>query len=146
VEAVSPVLKNSETNVGELKIAEHQPEYRTLPALDCGAGVLLTRWDFEPGERERFAGGAPVKLYILHGIGSPAQPCVIVSREPSDLRPPMLDELLAEGTQEDPRYTVFRWRPFDLEREDVLASGSLYLYLWTHGGPVQPLMLKVEEV
>ena len=50
---VSPVIPG--TKLDELKIAEHQPEYNTLPALPIGGGAFLARWEFEADEAARIS-------------------------------------------------------------------------------------------
>ena len=144
--AISPVLPGTPVSaVAELRIAEDQPEYETLPALPCDDGVILTRWEFEDGERERFERGAAVNLYVLHGAGGAASDHRIESGEPEP-RPPMLTEPWEAEPQDDPRFSLFAWRPFEAERTDVLQSGSVWLFQWTGGQSVQPLALLVGEV
>lgn len=74
---VTPVIPSADLK--EIMVAEHQKEYGTLPAVNCGDGVLLTRWK--------------------------------LSEE---------------------------------EIETIRKTGDIYLYIWTHGNPVQPVMLQVE--
>lgn len=38
-----------------------------------------------------------------------------------------------------------RWHLSFTERLRVLFSGDLYVWLWTFGGPVQPLSIEVEQ-
>lgn len=44
---VSPVIPG----VSEVKIAEHQDEYETLPAIVTGDGVVISRWRLTWRER-----------------------------------------------------------------------------------------------
>lgn len=172
--AVSPVLPaDPEAANGELRIAENQPEYVTLPALHCGQCVILTRWEFEPRvtpdgalvvsagtnvsstatygdgaacERLRFERGAALKLYVLHGIGTPPREHRIVAFEPEPFVPEGFSFWPPDDDQPDPRFSLYTWRPTDEERAEILRTGSVYLYQWTRCHPVQPLRLEVEEV
>lgn len=141
----SPVLPGMpDLAAHETKIAEHQPEYGTLPALAVGGGWILTRWEFEDGEREAFARGGTLSLFVMHGEGAAARDHRLASREPEP-RAPMLLEPWDGRPHEDPRYAVFPWRPFPEESRDVLATGSVWLFQQTAGQPVQPVALIVGE-
>ena len=143
--AVSPVLPSRpETAEYELRIAEEQPEFQTLPALAVGGGWIVTRWEFDEAERERFERGSSLNLYVMHGVTGRPRDHRLASREPEP-RPPMLLEPWLQESQDDPRFTLYPWRPFDAEREDVVASGSVWLFQQTAGQSVQPVALLVEE-
>ena len=142
--AVSPVKPGFEDL--EIKVAEHQPQYLTLPALPCGAGVLLTRWEFEEGELEAFERGQPVHLHVMHGPGGTARPHRLEAKEPEEALPPAQLAPWLDPRWTDTSSSPFIWRPSPEERAVALASESLWLFLWTGGNPVQPLMMYVGEV
>lgn len=143
---VSPVLPaDPQTANGELKIAEHQPEYGTLPALHCGQCVILTRWEFEEGERERFAAGAALRLTVLHGEGGFACRHLIETNVCEASVPGGFRDWTPEP-QTDARLSVFVWQPVGIELEQALTLGGVFLYQWTGGHKVQPLILEAEEV
>jgi hypothetical protein len=61
---VSPVIPI--TDVPEIKVAEHQKEYRTLPVAECGDenGTVVCRWHLEEHEREEFLRNGDIFVYI----------------------------------------------------------------------------------
>jgi hypothetical protein len=57
----------------EVKFAEHQPEYETLPALVTPDGRLACQWTPTPGEIELLNRGVPVTL-VVWTFNRPLQP------------------------------------------------------------------------
>lgn len=81
---VSPVIPD--TDFEELKIAEHQDEYGTLPALVCNDGnTLLTRWEMTDAEIAELQKTKSLYLYISN-FGQPVQP-VLLTVEPPEFAP-----------------------------------------------------------
>lgn len=132
---VSPVLPGHEEQ--ELSIAEQQPEYNTLPALSFPGGIL-TRWRFEAGEGELFAAAGTVRLVVLHGAGGKPYR----HRMDADSGETCgLSERVEDAS--DPRFTVFAWRPDELNVAAVVRQGYVFLRQWNEGRPVQPLIMSV---
>lgn len=48
-----------------VRIAEHQPEYVTLPSVRTPLGHVITRWEPSPEEREAIARGEDVFVTLL---------------------------------------------------------------------------------
>lgn len=146
MKAVSPIFPSlPELAEDEMKIAENQPEFETLPALAVGGGWIVSRWEFAEGEREAFDRGAQLTLYVVHGVGGSARDHRIVSQEPEP-RAPMLMQPWPSLPHSDPRFSLFPWRPFEAERADAVSSGSVWLFQQTAGQAVQPVALLVEGV
>ncbi len=76
---VSPVIPDE--NLNEIIIAENQPEYQNLPALQCGDGVILTRWKLTDEERRIVAETGDVYLY-MHTFGQPVTPVLLQVEKP----------------------------------------------------------------
>lgn len=77
--AVSPVVPGQ--NLTEKIIAEDQAEYENLPAVDCGGGILLTRWELSEDEKKFVAENGYVHLW-LWTFGGPVQPVLLEAKEP----------------------------------------------------------------
>jgi hypothetical protein len=56
-----------------VQIAEHQPEYLTLPALITPDGRVVSQWQPTANDLLLLANGVPVTL-VLHTFGLPLQP------------------------------------------------------------------------
>jgi hypothetical protein len=57
----------------DVKIAEHQPEYLTLPSLVTPDGRVVSQWQPTPNDLLLLNTGVPVTL-VLHTFGQPLQP------------------------------------------------------------------------
>jgi hypothetical protein len=57
----------------EMKIAEHQPEYQTLPSLVTPDGRVVSQWRPTPNDLILLNAGVPVTL-VLHTFGDALQP------------------------------------------------------------------------
>jgi hypothetical protein len=77
MKAVSPVIQDQE--LPELLIAKDQDEYETLPAVDCGNGVILTRWEVTEEDLERIKETKSIYIY-LWTFGNPVQPLSVTSQ------------------------------------------------------------------
>ncbi len=86
---VSPVIRNSD--LPEIKIAEHQPEFQTLPALHIN-GVTITRWLLDEDERKRIAETGEIYLSIERGANA-LQP-VMLSLDPPEIAKPLSKEVI----------------------------------------------------
>ena len=89
MEAISPFTDAATLGL-EVKIAEHQPEYSTLPAFFTRLG-LLTRWHFTDEERRQIANGADLFIGILN-FGQAVQPLMPMIGTPEEA----LSDFLAE--------------------------------------------------
>lgn len=74
---VSPVIPG----VQDIKIAEHQEEYETLPAIVLSDGVVISRWKMT--WRERLVALFEGNIYLhIHTYGQPLQPVFMEVDEP----------------------------------------------------------------
>lgn len=75
----SPVIPGLEKY--EIKIAEHQEEYQTLPALKLPDNSVVTRWRLTWSERLAVLFGGNIFLSIWT-FGQPLQPVYLEVHEP----------------------------------------------------------------
>lgn len=55
----------------DIKIAEHQNEYLTLPATVTPDGKIITQWELDSNDLALLNNGVPLTLVILTGIRPP---------------------------------------------------------------------------
>ena len=81
MEIVTPIPTNFLLPEGtrEVRFAEDQPEYLTLPALVTPDGKVVSQWKPTPGELALLNLGVPVTLTIHHGPPTPENPLRPVS-------------------------------------------------------------------
>ena len=77
---ISPVIPGLEPF--EIKIAEDQPEYETLPALKLHDGTLVTRWRLTWRERLVALFNGDIYLHVWT-FGKPLQPVYLEVDEPA---------------------------------------------------------------
>ncbi len=77
----SPVLKSGILTEQEIKIAENQPEYQTLPALPLGDGVILTRWELSDDEIAEIVKNKSIYLFMWT-FNKPVTPILLQVTEP----------------------------------------------------------------
>lgn len=75
IKPVSPVIPNS-VNGAEVKVAENQPEYRTLPSLAIDDNTFLTRWKVPFLHRLRILFSGNIFIEIMH-FRKPIQPLYV---------------------------------------------------------------------
>lgn len=75
----SPVLLDCD--LPEIKIAENQKEYQTIPAVDFGSGVLLSRWKLSPDEIEVISKTGNLYLFMW-SFGKPVMPIALQVETP----------------------------------------------------------------
>lgn len=82
---ISPVIPGFEHS--EVTYAKDQPEYKPLPALPTGDGVILTRWRMNRRERLRALLSGDVYLWVWT-FGGPLQPVSLTTNvnTPNDER------------------------------------------------------------
>lgn len=56
-----------------VNIAEHQPQYQTLPSLRTPDGRVVSQWRPTPNDLILLNNGVPLTL-VLHTFGQPLQP------------------------------------------------------------------------
>lgn len=83
LEAHPNVVPGLEQNI--IKLAEHQSQYRTLPALHSDTGVWLTRWTLTEEQRQRVAAGQDVYLEIHSKYHPPVRVSVGDDTESAEL-------------------------------------------------------------
>lgn len=76
---ISPVVPGKQLK--EIVLAEHQDEYQNLPVVECGGGVLLSRWELTDDEKKFIAEHGYLYLWNWT-FGQPLQPVVITAEEP----------------------------------------------------------------
>lgn len=76
---ISPIVPGLEEH--EIRIAEDQPEYETLPVLKLAEGVIITRWRLTLRERLVALFNGDIYLWI-HTFGKPLQPIRLDVDEP----------------------------------------------------------------
>lgn len=76
---VSPVIIGEERH--EIKIAEHQDEYQTLPALISSEGYVLSRWELSDAEMEMLTKTKSIYVKIMT-FGQPLQPLMLQVENP----------------------------------------------------------------
>jgi hypothetical protein len=77
---ISPVI----AGVDEIRIAEDQPEYETLPAIRTADGYLISRWQLTWRERLVVLFNGDIYLWCLT-FGRPVQPVIL------EVDPPVLE-------------------------------------------------------
>lgn len=76
---VSPIIPGVE--LPEVKFAEDQPEYETLPAFIGSDGVVLTRWKLSFSERLRVLFTGDIYLFVWT-FRQPLQPVALSVEAP----------------------------------------------------------------
>lgn len=66
---VSPVVPGAELE--EVELAKGQPEFETLPVVNCGFGVLLCRAELDDAEIEEIQRSRSIYLFQVTGGGKP---------------------------------------------------------------------------
>lgn len=77
----SPVMIDGRYQEDEIKVAESQDEYLTLPMLYVGEGVMLCRWELDSAEIEKIRETKSVYLYMWT-FGRPVTPIHLQVAEP----------------------------------------------------------------
>lgn len=81
MKAVSPVIPGK--NHKEIKVAEHQPEYETLPCIPVNNGnQIVARFKLSEGEIEEIIKTKSVYV-ILSTFGKQIQPFFITTEKPN---------------------------------------------------------------
>jgi hypothetical protein len=80
MDAVSPVIPGEDWK--EVKIAEHQDEYATLPAIPLNhGGCLLSRWELSDEDIERIKETRSIWFYQWT-MNQPMQPVSLTTEKP----------------------------------------------------------------
>jgi hypothetical protein len=87
---VSPVIPTAD--LPETVIAENQPEYENLPAIQCGKGIILTRWKLTDEEIEIVKETGDIYLFMWT-FGKPVMPIALQVEKP-EIGEPITDETL----------------------------------------------------
>ncbi len=77
---VSPVIPTAD--LPETLVAEKQPEYQTLPVIQCGNGILLARWKLSEDEKKTIAETGDLYVFIWT-FGNPVQPLYLQVTQPA---------------------------------------------------------------
>lgn len=87
---ISPVIPT--TDLPETVIAENQPEYENLPAIQCGEGIILTRWKLTDEEIKIVKETGDIYLFMWT-FGKPVMPISLQIEKP-EIGEPIIDEIL----------------------------------------------------
>jgi hypothetical protein len=139
---VSPVVPG--VNLPEVMVAKHQPEYLTLPSLEVGPGVKLTRWEMSPEEADQLRRTAQVDLFQWTGGAR--------SHATQMLLDPVLDVRLWEmappvraGVEAAPGCCLsIHWLESAADVEKAVAQGYVYLLIWHGADLIQPMIFEVD--
>ena len=82
MQPITPIIPGLEKQ--EIKIAEGQDEYQTLPALKLSDGTIITRWRLTWRERLITLFNGDIYLSVLT-FGQPLQPLYLEVTEPAIL-------------------------------------------------------------
>lgn len=147
---MSPVIPGE--NLDEIKCAEHQPEYMTLPIIYLGGGNILSRWQMDEAEKQvvgitgelfvflmTFGGAVPECLFqVDHPVVSDSPeflPKAKTAYQSADL------PVLCAG--DDGVWLLLKLT--DDDRETLKREGNVYFFMKTGGQPVTPSTIQVEK-
>jgi len=89
MEAISPVIEGFEQE--EIKVAEHQPQYKTLPMLRGDDGYMICRFIVSDKDLENIKKTRSIYVYMLVGDG-PVTPINVQSEHPIPSEQVIIDE------------------------------------------------------
>lgn len=78
---VSPVFPDERFWDEEINVAENQQEYMTLPVLDCGGGVILSRWELDDKDLAEINKNRSVYVFMTT-FGKPVTPILLQTEMP----------------------------------------------------------------
>lgn len=147
--AVSPVVPGRE--LLEIKLAEHQPQYQTLPIVELRDGFVLSRFELSDAEKVFVRDHGSIDLFTWT-FGHDLQASIIVAKHPdfseSDL--PSIEQKLDGGTVEVTQLAdgvvLSRFELSEDQKSFVAEHGYIYLFTSTDGAAFQPIALRAEEV
>lgn len=139
---VSPVVPGLE--LPELQIAKDPPQYRTLPAVQIGDGVILTRWQMSPEEAAQLRRTAQLDLFQWAGGGRPHPTLMLLdpvtSVNPWQLTPPVKASVEAEPGV----FLSIHWLDSSADVEKAIEQGYVYLVTWHGRDLIQPMIFDVD--
>ena len=138
---VSPVIPNE--NFKELMIAENQDEYQTLPALNCGNGVIFSRWEFDAIELEKLEAEKTLYIYMLT-FGNKPRAMILLVETPQF---PMTFSEEDKPLEAVPFTTEYNLAKFPVTEEQfsiIKESRSIYAFMQTENQPVMPYLIEVD--
>lgn len=89
MEAVSPVIEGLQAE--EIKVAEHQPEYKTLPMLRGEDGYNICRFHVSDQDLENIKKTRSVYAFMLVG-DRPVTPIILQTEHPIPSEQAIIDE------------------------------------------------------
>jgi hypothetical protein len=149
---VSPVIPGEKLD--EVKVADHQPEYQTLPVVFLNNGnTILSRWAMDEAERKVVS--VTGELFIcLMTFGKPAPDCLF------QVNPPIMaidtPELFPRNKRVYPNGDLpvlaqndseiwYSLKLTDDDRATVERSGDVYFFMNTNGNLITPQLIQVEK-
>jgi hypothetical protein len=139
---VSPVVPGP--NLPELQIAKDQPQYRTLPAVQIGDGVILTRWELSPEEVVQLRRIGQIDLFQWTGGARPHPTLMlldpVLDAKLWDVTPPVKGNVyVGEGC-----FLSIHWLDTSADVEKAIAQGYVYLVIWHGRDLIQPMIFDVD--
>lgn len=78
---VSPVFPDETLWSEEINVAENQQEYNTLPVINCGGGMILSRWELDDKDLVEINKNRSVYVF-MHTFGKPVTPILLQTEMP----------------------------------------------------------------
>lgn len=148
---VSPVFPG--TNFEEIKVAEHQPEYQTLPVVSTGGDYIVSRWKLDEIERKQVEATGEFYICLVTFGGNPPDtrfqvddPIAPKSERAKFLQPHTVYPGLALPViAEDDQCIWMLLKLTGEDRKTVARDGNFYFFMRTDGKPVTPSLVQVEN-
>lgn len=132
---VSPVIPT--TNVAEVIIAEHQPEYQNLPVVPLSDGRIVSRWKLTDEEKQIAFETGDIYVYLVP-CGQPITPHLLSVEKPVLESKNYTDEILNADEIDTPSETPsgkikvsircrFDAEQFKLGMEDGFSEGEPFI-------------------
>jgi hypothetical protein len=140
----SPVIVGDE-GLPEVRVAEHQPQYLTLPAVYMYFGrCAVSRWIMTDEERKDLAETGELRFYMWTMGAEPQHSLLTVTApDPADEPNPREWEYVEHPKENEVSFA--RWKLDGLERQMAVEAGHVYLLVWNEHGPLMPVDLQVQE-
>lgn len=147
---VSPVIPGE--NMNEVNVAEHQPEYQTLPTLQFEGGNILSRWVMDDNEKEIVEVTGELYICLLTFGFEPPETlfqvdCPIIGDSP-DVN--LKAKTAYPGTSlpvlyADEKRIWLHLKLTEADRATLARDGNVYFFMNTKGNSVTPSMIQVEN-
>ena len=149
MQLISPVFPGR--GFEEIKIAENQSEYMTLPVVEVFPGTIVSRWEMDEAERKIVLQTGELYVCLLT-FGKPAPTTLFQVENP--IFPDSPEKFLKPKTQyfgsglpvvaQDENSIWLLLKLTDEDRETAAAEGNVWFFMLTEGKPVTPSLIQVE--